>query len=375
MVDHEYCDIGPIQSSRSGDMHRVWSMVCGQPVWFESADTTLKASAEAFGSCFLIPALQARRPLRLPHSLSPRWRDNVAKLLPTFHQWWSYPPTLEIDSQGDAVPGGQSPDGAQCFSGGADSFYSLLRGTHATRYLVFVHGFDISYRDGYRMRKYRPALDEICRATGKIPIVIRTNLRKHPFFSQAAWENSHGGALAAIGHLLSHIVGRLIIASSNSYDDPRPCGSHWDTDPLWAAENLEIVHDDAALYRLNKLKTMDDEPLVQRHLRVCYENLATYGNCSRCDKCVRTMLVLHLRGQLRNYPVFDRRTPLITILDMMDPVKEDVHRRYEELLRDGMPAELEAAVRRLLSRSQPRRHWRVRRTLCKAKLAVARIHG
>ena len=369
MLDREYCDIGPIEASRSGDTHRVSAMVCGHPVWFESANAVLRPSVEAFGSSFLVPALHARRPLRFNGPLSRLWRENVAKLVCIFHRWWDYPETLAIESEGQAVPADKKPDGAECFSGGADSFYSLLRMNHATRYLVFVHGFDMSYRDGYRMRKYRPALEEICRATGRIPIVIRTNLRKHPFFSQVMWENSHGGALAAIGHLLADSAGRIVIASSCTYDELEPWGSHWETDPLWAAENLEIVHDDATLYRLNKLKTMAEEPLVQQHLRVCFKNLAAHGNCSRCDKCVRTMLVLHRRRQLQNYPVFDRRTPLTAILDSMDPVPENMHYRYEELIRDGMPAEIEAAVRRLLARQRPPRYSRLRRTVRKVKLA------
>lgn len=287
MADPTYCDIGPIEASRHGDTYRVSALVCGQPVWFESADTPLRPSPEAFGCNFLIPALHARCRLRFHDRLSRRWQENVGKLLGIFHEWWDYPATMAIESGGPALLPDQQPDGAQCFSGGADSFHTLLRGKHVTRYLVFVHGFDISYRDRYRMRKYRPAFEAICRATGKIPIVIRTNLRKHPFFAQVSWENSHGAALAAMGHLLSDIAGRLVIASSYPYNDPHPCGSRWDTDPLWAAENLEIVHGDATLYRLDKLKTMDEEPLVQQHLRVCYENQTTHGNCSRCDKCVR----------------------------------------------------------------------------------------
>jgi len=374
MVDHKYCDIGPIRSSRKGDTHRVQATVNGYPVWFESTDVILRPSAEAFGSCFLVPALHARCRIRFHDSLSPRWRENVDQLSPIFHKWWDYPETIPIECEGDGNLSEKSPDAAQCFSGGADSFYSLLRMNHQTRYLVFVHGFDISYRDNYRMHMYRHAFDEICRETGKTPIVIRTNLRKHPFVKHVPWENSHGGALAATGHLLSDTIGRLVIASSYTYDDAHSCGSHWDTDPLWASENLEIVHDDATLYRLNKLKTMVDEPLVQQYLRVCFENRSTHGNCSRCDKCVRTMLLLHQHGQLQNSPCFDRQTPLPKILDSMAPIPKDLHGRYEELIEEGLPAEIEAAIRRLLERERPPRYWRTLRTLNKVKLALARAH-
>ncbi|MHB1035728.1 MAG: hypothetical protein ACYC35_12990 [Pirellulales bacterium] len=350
-------------------------MVDGDPVWFESADVALRPSPEAFASSFFGSAIHRRRPLYFRGPLSAAWRENVAKMLGLWHEWWDYPETFPIESQADAAAGQRHPDSVQAFSGGCDSFYTLLRKNHPTRYLVFVHGFDISYRDRYRMRKYRDSFHEVCRATGKIPIVIRTNLRRHPLFAAAPWERTHGGALAAIGHLLSDVAGQLVIASSYTYDDPHPCGSHWRTDPLWSSDRLEVFHDDATLYRLNKLKTMDAEPLVQRSLRVCWQNKATFGNCSRCDKCVRTMIVLAMRGQLQNYPVFDRHTPLADILDSMDPVSKDVYRRYEELIAEGMPPDLEAAARRLLARQRPARFSSVRHTIRKARLVLARVHG
>lgn len=63
------------------------------------------------------------------------------------------------------------------------------------------------------------------------------------------------------------------------------------------------------------------------------------------------------------------------ILDAMDPVPQTLHHRYEDLIRDGMPAEIEAAVRRLLARTHPPRYSRVRRTVRKVKLALARVYG
>jgi hypothetical protein len=367
------CVIGPIEFQHRGGVSRVWATVDGLPVWFESASAVLSPSAEAFASAFLIPALQHRVPLRIHARLSPTWRQNVRQLLGIFHNWWDYPDALPIVSDGEAELPAKRPESGQCFSGGADSFFSLLRGKHATDYLVFVHGFDISYRDAFRMRKYRPSLTAVAEAVGRPALIVRSNLRKHPLFASVSWERTHGGALAAIGHLLSPVMGSLVIPSSYTYNDPHPCGSHWTTDPLWSTENMQIIHDDASLYRLDKLKTMASEPLVRHHLRVCFENLALSGNCSRCDKCVRTMIVLAVRGELQHYPVFDQRTPIPAILDGMDPVHQDVHRRYESLRQEGLPAEIEAAVLRLLNRKRPAPYAPLRRAVRKAKLALARV--
>jgi hypothetical protein len=138
---------------------------------------------------------------------------------------------------------------------------------------------------------------------------------------------------------------------------------------------LRVLHDDATLYRLEKMSRIDTEPLVQQHLRVCWENRAVAGNCSQCDKCVRTMIVLHLRGQLEKFSVFDRQTPLPKILDQMEPVSATVHRLYQELLNQGLPGEIESSVHRLLRRDRAPRITRLRRKFRQAELVLARIRG
>lgn len=197
------CEIGPIECSQRGGVSRVWAMVDGEPIWFESGEVSLRPSAEAFLTGLLVPALHQRRPIRIRAPLSPVWRANAEKAIQLLHAWWDYPGHFEIESDGSSALPPAKPESGQCFSAGADSFYSLLRGRHRPEFLVTVHGFDISHRDRYRMRKFRESLAEICKAVGKRSIVIRTNLRKHPFFRAAPWENTHGGALAVMGHLLA----------------------------------------------------------------------------------------------------------------------------------------------------------------------------
>lgn len=90
-------------------------------------------------------------------------------------------------------------------------------------------------------------------------------------------------------------VDSLVIPSSYAYEDATPWGSHWDTDPLWSSpDKIRIIHDDASVNRRDKIIQLAAEPLVQRHLRVCWRNLAPTGNCSRCEKCLRTMTTLEV---------------------------------------------------------------------------------
>ena len=49
---------------------------------------------------------------------------------------------------------------------------------------------------------------------------------------------------------------------------------------------------------------------ARAHLRVCWENRSLLGNCSHCDKCLCTMVLLDACGALDSFPVFDGREEL-----------------------------------------------------------------
>ena len=100
---------------------------------------------EAFVTAFFVPALELGAQLRVRASLDRTWLANTRMLPAIFSQWWKLPDryplrsrTSESDERRD-----RSPLVGLCFTGGIDSFYSLLRGDHRVSCLVFAHGYDI----------------------------------------------------------------------------------------------------------------------------------------------------------------------------------------------------------------------------------------
>lgn len=83
--------------------------------------------------------------------------------------------------------------------------------------------------------------------------------------------------------------------------------------PLLSTESTEIFVSDGGKSRVRKIELIADSPLSKRFLDVCwrdflinkYGNEAYYNsgklNCSRCDKCKRTMMALDLLGKLEEY--------------------------------------------------------------------------
>src|SRR5262249_40409160 len=151
--------------------------------WFESADVALTPSPEAFASAMLIPALAAGKTLTIHEPLSPVWLSNVTRILPIFSEWWGYPQTLPLPVRAESDSVARKAATAVCFTGGVDSFYSLLRSGHSINYLVFARGFDIPVEDQVRFDAFEPSLRQVAVAVSARPIVIRSNLREHPAFA------------------------------------------------------------------------------------------------------------------------------------------------------------------------------------------------
>lgn len=90
--------------------------------------------------------------------------------------------------------------------------------------------------------------------------------------------------------------------------------------PLLSTESTEIVIANPDMSRIDKTKAIVDNPLTQKYLYVCWKELIAnrwpdseiakikeqHLNCSRCDKCKRTLLAIDLLGQLPKYEkIFD----------------------------------------------------------------------
>jgi hypothetical protein len=328
------------------------------PLWYESDDVELFQSPEAFGTALLLPALQrGRRPI-IDAPVSATWLSNVGHLLKVWREWWGYPELLPqaptyLETEAAGRDEAAARETALCFSGGVDSFYSLLHGGERPGMLVAAHGFDIPLRDAARMDAFKESLRAVAASVGAKPVVIRTNFREHPAAGRSSlWERAHGGALAALGHLLSGQSGRLLISSTYNKTNPQPWGSSFVTDHFWSSGRVEVVHCGAEAPREEKVRLLAREPLVREHLRVCWENRAPRGNCSRCAKCVVTMVMLAEWGALADYPVFDGGDALAERIDAL-PYLKVYFNRLEKILRRGrLEPEVAEAVRRLVRRSR-----------------------
>ena len=214
----------------------------------------------------------------------------------------------------------------------------------------------------YRASTYRSATQTASLPQRKIPrsiaadlglrcVVVQTNLRSHPAYEPVSWERTHGGALISIAHLLRDVIGRVFISSSAHRSVTRAWGSDRRIDRYWSSTSLTVSHIGDNLWRHEKLERIAHHPLVRRYLRVCWEHLTAEPNCSRCDKCVRTMLTLDRAGALDVSDRFEGGS-IAERLDALPIARGPGNRReYMVMLENEADPRIAQALADLLERS------------------------
>jgi 7-cyano-7-deazaguanine synthase in queuosine biosynthesis len=323
--------------------------VTDQGIWIES-DVSLASAADWTIPLRLMWAVSEGQPANLG-SASPLLAGNLETLRDIYVSWTGghqIPITYEISSDVTAPASGVS----LFFSGGVDSCYSLIKHRDEIDNLVLVHGFDVPLADTKTFALVEAQAREVARLFGKRLIVVRTNMRwERPSvlpMTNLRWEwphvpcgwfMCHGAAMASVAHALAPNHGKIYIASSHSYADLHPWGSHPLLDPLWSSETVQIIHDGGEL-RIDKLRAVVHYPEVLARLRVCTESLGS-DNCGLCEKCVRTMLGLRAMGVDRcdAFP-----TTLTPELVSRQALNNDSVLHWRELQRASLPPDLHAAV-------------------------------
>lgn len=336
-------------------------------LWFRlplaSAPTVPHGDPFAVG--LLLPAMAARTDLRIDGPLSPSLLENLDRAQRLLTAWnprnpWSRLAEIDVDGAEGVEAAPEGNETGLFFTGGVDSFYSLLHareevGAEPDR-LVFVEGYDVPPDRPRLSDQVAERLSIAAEAAGTPLLRCATNLR---LFTDVAvsWEMAHGAALGAMGHALGSRCGRWLISSADAYVSRAPYGTAAELDGLWSRTGLEFRSVGAGRKRSDKLAALASSPLVRQHLLVCWqEGRSAAVNCGHCAKCVRTMLQLLVLDAL---PAFPTLPPTVDpeLLDRSRLAFEPVHRVF--LWEDLLPrlrsrpewSRLAAAVEGLVARS------------------------
>ena len=181
---------------------------------------------------------------------------------------------------------------ASYYSGGVDGSYTLACQFDDITHLIMLSGLELA---GNTPESWRCAVEKnsaFARSIGKELVPVETNVKEWIDGRRIYWGFAQGLILSSLTSLFG--AKRLYIASSHTYNELFPNGSHPLTDPMWSTESTTIVHHGSAARRSDKMKELCRHPVILDNLKVCWASL--HENCGACPKCVRTMAALHLLG-------------------------------------------------------------------------------
>lgn len=274
------------------------------PSIFKSSVSLTKG--DAFLAASLLPAMRTGESLQIAAPVSPRLLHSIDVIQDIYRSWDPSLSTVAITAETKDSAQRDLGDQVGCFfSLGVDSYYTLLKNVakHHTDsqmilFLIFVRGFDIPLANELLSEKVLGTINVVVQELGKKTLTIETNLRE---FSDryAEWGHLyHGAALASVALMFGALFKTVYIAATHTYAQMFPWGSHPILDPMWSTETLSIVHDGCEMRRVDKIRFIAQFSIALRTLRVCWLNPDSEYNCGRCEKCMRTMIGLHVAGAL-----------------------------------------------------------------------------
>ncbi|MFN3233564.1 MAG: hypothetical protein ACE363_15595 [Alphaproteobacteria bacterium] len=243
--------------------------------------------------------------------VDPTLMDNLRGLQRLWRSWFSFVHHADIKAPAGRCAVTRTKT-AQFFSGGVDSFFTLMRGLSQSEYpavpptssLLTIWGFDVPLAHPDEFAAVWALGKDTARKFDMDCIAIATNALELESSRLYLGPLTHGAVIAACGLLLSGRFQNLILASSYDFSHTPPWGSHMLVDPLFSTSQTRLIHDGAAFTRVQKTAFVASDPNVLSRLRVCWV-LGGASNCSRCSKCMRTMLTLDLLGLREHAASFD----------------------------------------------------------------------
>lgn len=266
----------------------------------------LNTAADPFFVALLLPAMVLEQRLVIEGDVCPRLLESSPQIQDIFASWVKGARRIPVEAGRRSSPVLRPGRGTgSLFSGGVDSFHTLLKHRDAITHLLLIDRFD---------RKMTSS-DAVSRATcehavrvagdfGKELLVLQSNARLLYGSDKVKWSFYHGTVLASVSVALGNALHTVLIPASHTYEQLQPWGTHPLLDPLWSTHATRIIHDGAEATRSQKVMEWicGSEPAL-RSLRVCPSPGDDY-NCGRCEKCLRTMIPIYLAGKLGSSPVF-----------------------------------------------------------------------
>ena len=267
--------------------------------------------------------------------------------------WPRRPREVAVESEVRVSGSGQGPYPGRrvgaFFSGGVDSLYTALEAPDLDD-LVFIGGFDRPHDRPDLLQLANAAAERAADRLGLGIHGVTTNVRA-VFWGVMPWDATYGAALASVALATAPAFRRLYISSGPPDAGGNADGSSRELDPLWGGGALETVRFGGEATRDRKLARVAASEPARSSLRICLDQEAT-GNCGRCKKCQRAIVLLEGLGVRQRFPTLPAALDLDAAweLDPGDPSESNyVSPAFAAAIREHPNPELVRAYERLFA--------------------------
>lgn len=198
------------------------------------------------------------------------------------------------------------------FSGGVDSWCTLIRHIEERPDLISIWGSDVDYMDQQSWSKMNSVLEKEASKMGLNHVIVRSSFRKTIYEDCLTWTFEkeikdnwwHGmqHGIAIIAHAVpydySEGISKQYIAATYDETNNAVCASRPEIDGVVRFAGCRVYHD-ALISRQNKVREIAafcDERDENIKLHVCWES-GTGENCMKCEKCNRTLYGFLVLGE------------------------------------------------------------------------------
>jgi len=294
---------------------------------------TLEAPGDPLLVAFLLPCMALRENLRIHAAVTDELLSSVrSNLIPTSLEW--HPDFSEVEITADKTVSAseartQDQVGA-FFSGGVDSWHSMIGNLDRVTHLIHMRGFEIEHDNEALWAFAHNHVQEGAKQFGKTVIPVSSNMtnigelktrerlravgRPYEEFGVKVYS---GCMLVSMALLLANRMKLGIVPSSWTLDVEPPLGSHPLIEPKLSTSLCAFSLDGCDASRIEKIRFLKEKaPESLRGLRVCIDNSpenAQKINCGECIKCVRTLLELRACKAMSLCESFDKPPDLAAL--------------------------------------------------------------
>lgn len=193
------------------------------------------------------------------------------------------------------------------FSGGVDSYSTLIRNMEQEPDLITIWGADIDFENEKGWAVVKTYINEIGKKYNLKNVFIRTALRRfidnselekqyHNLINDNWWHGMQHG-IGLIGNVApyayKHKINKIYVPSTYTKEDKHiVCASRPEIDNMVKFGSTSVFHEGYDFNRQEKVNQISNyikEKKDNIKLRVCYRSLEG-DNCCKCEKCYRTIM-------------------------------------------------------------------------------------